>query len=111
MGSTGIPADVWRYYLLSVRPENGDAEFKWTDFALRNNSDLLKNLGNYCHRVLDFVGNRCGGVVPDASVSPEGLADCLEVGVELKSAVDSYIDNLEKCRLREGLRAALAVSS
>jgi Methionyl-tRNA synthetase len=26
---TGIDADIWRYYLLSRRPETSDAEFKW----------------------------------------------------------------------------------
>lgn len=28
---TGIPADVWRYYLLSNRPETQDTEFRWAD--------------------------------------------------------------------------------
>jgi methionyl-tRNA synthetase len=26
---TGIDADIWRYYLLSRRPETSDSEFKW----------------------------------------------------------------------------------
>jgi methionyl-tRNA synthetase len=28
---TGIPASVWRYYLLSTRPETADAMFSWDD--------------------------------------------------------------------------------
>lgn len=28
---TGIPASVWRYYLLSTRPESADAMFSWAD--------------------------------------------------------------------------------
>lgn len=28
---TGIPASVWRYYLLSTRPETADAMFSWVD--------------------------------------------------------------------------------
>lgn len=28
---TGIPASVWRYYLLSTRPETSDAMFSWAD--------------------------------------------------------------------------------
>ena len=28
---TGIPADVWRYYLISVRPETADAMFSWAE--------------------------------------------------------------------------------
>jgi methionyl-tRNA synthetase len=28
---TGIPASVWRYYLLSSRPETADAMFSWPE--------------------------------------------------------------------------------
>lgn len=28
---TGIPVSVWRYYLLSSRPETSDAMFSWAD--------------------------------------------------------------------------------
>lgn len=70
---TGIGPDIWRrvcaqlvteccqanhrvrYYLLSRRPESGDTEFKWSEFIESNNSDLLKNLGNFVNRVLKFV--------------------------------------------------------
>jgi len=107
--STGIHADVWRYYLLSVRPEQSDAEFRWSDLAARNNNELLKNLGNFCHRLLDFAACKLSGVVPVASSA--GLEECAKLGAELVSAVDSYIDSLEKTRLREGLRAALSVST
>lgn len=47
---TGIPADVWRFYLLSQRPESQDANFNWSDFALKNNGELLNNLGNFVNR-------------------------------------------------------------
>jgi hypothetical protein len=51
---TGIPAEVWRYYLLANRPEAQDTDFKWSDLQARNNNELLKNLGNFV--------NRCGWV-------------------------------------------------
>ena len=28
---TGIPPSVWRYYLISTRPETADAMFSWAD--------------------------------------------------------------------------------
>ena len=28
---TGIPSEVWRYYLLSNRPETSDTDFKWDE--------------------------------------------------------------------------------
>jgi methionyl-tRNA synthetase len=30
---TGVPPDVWRYYLLSIRPETADAMFSWEEFV------------------------------------------------------------------------------
>jgi methionyl-tRNA synthetase len=47
---TGIPVEVWRYYLLSNRPEAQDTDFKWADLQARNNNELLKNLGNFINR-------------------------------------------------------------
>jgi methionyl-tRNA synthetase len=47
---TGIPVEVWRYYLLANRPEAQDTDFKWADLQARNNNELLKNLGNFINR-------------------------------------------------------------
>src|SRR5690606_11365967 len=41
---SGIPSEVFRYYLISVRPETSDSVFSWKDFAERNNNELLANL-------------------------------------------------------------------
>jgi methionyl-tRNA synthetase len=49
--STGIPSEVWRYYLISNRPETSDTDFKWDDFVAKNNNELLANLGNLVNRV------------------------------------------------------------
>ena len=54
---TGIPADVYRFYLLYVRPETQDSIFSWSDFVLKNNTELLNNLGNFINRVLTFIAN------------------------------------------------------
>jgi methionyl-tRNA synthetase len=32
---TGIPASVWRYYLISTRPETSDSMFSWSDCVRR----------------------------------------------------------------------------
>ncbi len=51
---TGIPVEVWRYYLLSNRPEQQDTDFKWSDLAARNNSELMANVGNFVNRWAAF---------------------------------------------------------
>ena len=53
---TGIPSDVWRFYLLYVRPEGQDSAFSWADMAMKNNSELLNNLGNFINRLVIFLG-------------------------------------------------------
>ena len=55
--ATGINADVYRFYLLYVRPETQDSVFSWSDFVLKHNTELLNNLGNFINRVLSFTAN------------------------------------------------------
>lgn len=47
---TGIPADVYRFYLLYNRPETQDSAFTWSDLMAKNNSELLNNFGNFINR-------------------------------------------------------------
>lgn len=54
----GIASDSFRYYLLATRPESMDTDFKWSDLAARNNSELLNNLGNFINRAIPFA-HRC----------------------------------------------------
>ena len=38
-----------------TRPENQDSTFKWEDLMLKNNSELLANLGNFVNRATKFT--------------------------------------------------------
>lgn len=62
---TGIPSEIWRYYLLANRPENQDTVFLWKDFVAKNNNELLKNVGNFTNRCLKFIKSSFKGIVPD----------------------------------------------
>lgn len=68
---TGIAADVWRFYLLYVRPEGQDSAFSWSDLMLKNNSELLNNLGNFINR-WEAAGGRASapGLPSHRSVRP-----------------------------------------
>jgi methionyl-tRNA synthetase len=46
--STGVPVEIWRYYLLSIRPETSDTIFKWDDILAKTNNELAANIGNLC---------------------------------------------------------------
>ncbi|RUS85185.1 hypothetical protein EGW08_007089 [Elysia chlorotica] len=104
--TTGIPADVYRFYLLYLRPESQDTAFSWDDFMLKNNSELLNNLGNFINRALSFLFNIFGGVVQDMDLNEEDQKLLALVTKELQK----YISNLEACRLRDGIRNILMIS-
>ena len=53
--STGIPADIYRFYLLYVRPETQDSVFSWDDFSSKVNAELVNNLGNFINRYYSNV--------------------------------------------------------
>lgn len=63
--NTGIPSEIWRYYLLANRPENQDTVFLWKDFVAKNNNELLKNIGNFTNRCLKFIKAQFDGTVPE----------------------------------------------
>nr|GEX45906.1 protein kinase-like domain, phloem protein 2-like protein [Tanacetum cinerariifolium] len=56
---TSIPIEVWRYYLLTNRPEVLDTLFTWADLQDKLNSELLNNLGNFINRVLSVIAKPC----------------------------------------------------
>lgn len=102
---TGIDADIWRYYLLSRRPESGtDTEFKWEEFVDVNNNDLLKNIGNLVNRVVKFCHAKMGGVIPTYTVSEDHQSN-------VNTLLTTYIAHLEAMKLRLGLSTILQISS
>jgi methionyl-tRNA synthetase len=107
---TGIPVEVWRYYLLSVRPESADTDFRWGDLAARANGELLKNLGNFVNRALVFVAKFFDGRVPE-SHPEKGLEEARELGALARGKIDEYCGLLERQKLRDGLRVAMALSA
>ncbi|RMD49950.1 MAG: methionine--tRNA ligase, partial [Alphaproteobacteria bacterium] len=59
-----LPADYWRWWLLSHAPENSDSEFTWENFQSSVNKDLADVLGNFVSRVTKFCRARFGEEVP-----------------------------------------------
>lgn len=106
---TGIPVEVWRYYLLAVRPETQDSAFQWDDFAAKNNAELNDNLGNFINRTLKFVFARFEGVVPgaEAGVGAEAITG---LGTKVSALVQQYIQALEAQKMKEALKCAMLVS-
>ncbi|KAI1178832.1 tRNA synthetases class I (M)-domain-containing protein [Nemania sp. FL0916] len=106
---TGIDTDVWRFYLLSRRPETSDAEFLWQDFIDINNNDLLKSLGNLCQRVLKFCTANLDAIIPD----PRDYTDeALEKHkADVNSLLQTYLSNMEAIKIRQGASNILSLSA
>ncbi|PCH42525.1 methionyl-tRNA synthetase [Wolfiporia cocos MD-104 SS10] len=112
---TGIPRSVWRYYLISTRPETADAMFSWDECIAANNNVLLNNFGNFVNRVLKFVSSQYGGVIPDGGDAPGPLSPNDEFDAEFVSEVNGhlkdYINAMESVKLRLGLHTVMLLSA
>ena len=104
---SGIPASVWRYYLLATRPETTDACFSWDDFGAKTNSELLANLGNLVSRTAKFLyaklEGRIGKQVHDA-------VD-LELIAKVNAGLKVYTEAMDKVQLKAGLKEVMAISA
>uniref|UniRef100_A0A453IMM2 Methionyl-tRNA synthetase n=1 Tax=Aegilops tauschii subsp. strangulata TaxID=200361 RepID=A0A453IMM2_AEGTS len=112
--TTNIPSEVWRYYLLMNRPEVSDTLFTWADLQAKLNSELLNNLGNFINRVLSFVAKPAGGgydsIIPDApNAESHPLTNAL--AEKTNKWVEQYLEAMEKVKLKQGLKSAMAISS
>jgi len=101
--NSGIPADVWRFYIFYNRPEKSDALFSWKDFQEKLNGELIGNLANLVNRTLSFLIKNYGSV-PEADPLP-GFMD----------TVTDYhrriTEHLERAELRDAFREIFALSS
>lgn len=107
---TGISPSVWRYYLLSARPESSDTQFSWDDFVARNNSELLANLGNFVNRVIKFSNAKYNGVVADFSTSELGDTFTL-LKADVDGLLTKYNTLMENTKLKSAQDTAMAISS
>lgn len=111
---TNIPSEVWRYYLLTNRPEVSDTLFTWTDLQAKLNTELLNNLGNFINRVLSFIakppGLGYGSVIPDAPGVESNLLT-KTLSEKIGNYVEQYVEAMEKVKLKQALKIAMSISS
>ncbi|MDT8447019.1 MAG: methionine--tRNA ligase [bacterium] len=97
-----IPIDLWRFYLLYIRPESADANFVWESFIEDVNSNFIDNIGNLLNRVLVFYHKNFEGPLVAAPGQQPFLAEVKRLGGEV-------MGQLEEVKLREALRTILAM--
>ncbi len=107
---TGIPADVWRFYIFYNRPEKSDAVFTWKDFQEKTNSELIGNLANLVNRTLTFVERYFEGNL----IAPQGTGGCgadAEFWRTVRIYEEQIAENFERAELRDAFRKAFELSS
>ncbi|MCL2174932.1 MAG: methionine--tRNA ligase, partial [Treponema sp.] len=105
---TGIPADVWRFYIFYNRPEKSDAMFVWDDFREKVNGELIGNFGNLVNRTLSFVTRYYDGKIPELSSAGESDE---KFWTEVKNYEKSITEKLDKADLRDAFREIFELSS
>lgn len=102
-----FPADYWRYYLLSTRPETKDANFSWEQFREKINADLNDTLGNFIHRTLTFLNQHYRSKIP----KPAKLeADDKQILKTVEKRVNTSARRLEECKIQAALRGIVGIS-
>ena len=101
---TGIPADVWRFYVFYNRPEKADVMFTWKDLQEKVNGELIGNLGNLVNRTLSFVVKYYDGEIPDEAPTPE-------IWEQVCVFHESITEKMERAELRDAFREIFALSS
>jgi methionyl-tRNA synthetase len=109
---TGVPPDVWRYYLMKNRPETGDTQFEWKNFIESNNSELLAKLGNFVNRIVKLVNSpkAYNGIIPDtfsASDLPNSITTSLS---EITDLLNQYLAEMDAVHLRSGILIAMKIA-
>jgi methionyl-tRNA synthetase len=101
---SGIPADVWRFYIYYNRPEKSDVFFVWSDFKEKVNGELIGNLGNLVNRTLTFITRFYEGKIPEAAIDPLFLDEVKRREAEITAALD-------RADLRDAFHAIFELSS
>ncbi len=102
-----LEADIWRYYLIKIRPETGDTNFSYDGLQAVVNSDLNNDLGNFVHRVLTFINNNFDGKIPEATDLTEEDKAMLTAIEKTFNEVDSL---LSEAREKQALETVIQLA-
>jgi methionyl-tRNA synthetase len=100
-----LPADYWRWWLLSHAPESSDAEFTWENFQASVNKDLADVLGNFVSRITKFCRAKFGEVVPEGGETGPQESALIDALTTRLRAYQTFMDEMEVRKSAQELRA------
>ncbi len=92
-----LPADYWRFALMSIYPETADSEFSLEIMVETVNSLMNDKIGNLLHRTLKLAHSNKTAIDWKAFESVENTA-------EMKARIEKYMSDFERLELREALK-------
>jgi methionyl-tRNA synthetase len=101
-----LPADYWRWWLLSHAPETSDAEFTWENFQSSVNKDLADVLGNFISRITKFCRSKFGEAVPEAGTY--GPAEEALIA-DITARVARYQEQMDAIEVRKSAQELRAI--
>jgi methionyl-tRNA synthetase len=101
-----LPADYWRWWLLSHAPESSDSEFTWENFQQSVNKDLADVLGNFVSRITKFCRSKYGEEVPAGGSYGEAEQTLIK---ELTTRIRAYEDHMAAMEVRKSAQELRAI--
>ncbi len=101
-----LPADYWRWWLLSHAPESSDSEFTWENFQQSVNKDLADVLGNFVSRITKFCRSKFGEAVPEGGAF--GARE-QELIADITRRVRAYEGHMEAMEVRKSAQELRAI--
>ena len=106
-----LPADCWRWWLLSHAPESGDSDFTWESLRDGVNKDLADVLGNFVNRTTSFTASRYDGRLPEGGENGPLEAELVAETETRLRAYESAMEAIEFRRATAELRALWAAGN
>ena len=101
------PADYWRYFLMSTRPETKDTTFSWEIFIEKVNADLNDTFGNFIHRTLTFINTQFNGQILEPKALDE---EAQQILTTVKEKVATIAQEIEACKLQSAANDVISLS-
>lgn len=106
-----LPADYWRWWLLSRVPETSDTEFTWDNFQTDVNKDLADVLGNFVSRVTKFCRSKFSEDVPAGGEWGDAETTLIADLQTRLTAYEAAMDGIEIRKAAGELRAMWAAGN
>ena len=101
-----LPADYWRWWLLSHAPESSDSEFTWDNFQSSVNKDLADVLGNFVSRITKFCRSKFGEAVPEGGEWGDTETALI---ADLEKRLKAYETHMEAMEVRKSAAELRAI--